>query len=215
MTRTNAGHVLKGSRNRNQSDRLSIKVALNMAVSLSLIVTGCTRQPDSQSRTQLHDLPQTTSHARMVRETESPPCPPGDPDENAASSSPVGGHTVNLSWNASPSSREPNHGHIGYCLYRAKGQRIQSSGAETVANSPCVNCQRVTIEPITSTTYKDTHVENNAHYCYVAIAIENGNILPSPFSNQADAMIPPREEPPFCGAQDEKAKWKSRSKHRY
>jgi hypothetical protein len=215
MTTADARHVPRGYRNRNKSDRLSIKVVLNMAVSLFLIVTGCNRQPDPRSRIQLHDVPETTAHPRTVRETTSPSCPPGNSEGNEASSSPAGGHSVNLSWSASPSSSKPNHGQISYCLYRTKGRPVQSSGAKTVANSPCVNCQRVTIEPILGTTYKDTHVENDAHYCYVAIAIENKNILPSPFSNQADAMIPPRSEPPFCRAQDEKAKRRSRSKRRH
>jgi hypothetical protein len=199
MTTVNARHVPKSYRNRNQNDRLCIKVALNMAFSLFLIVTGCNRQSDSR-RIQLHDVPETTSHARTVRETASPSCPPGDPDGNEAPSSPAGGHTVNLSWNVSPSANKPDHGQISYCLYRTKGQRIQSSGAKTIANSPCVNCQRVTSKPVLGTMYKDTHVENDAHYCYVAIAIENGNILPSAFSNQADAIIPPLNELPFCSA---------------
>ena len=212
MTTANTRHVSRGYRNHNQNDRLSTKVALNMAVSLFLIVTGCNRQPDSRSRIQLHDVPETTSDARTVREAASPPCPPGDPDGKDAPFSPVGGHTVNLSWNASPFSNKPSHGQIGYCLYRTKGQRIQSSGAKTIANSPCVNCQRITLEPIAGTTYKDTHVESDAHYCYVTIAVENGNILPSPFSNQADAMIPPRKEPPLCNVRD--ATRKRRIKHR-
>ena len=214
MTTANARHVPKGYRNRNRNDRLCIKIVFNVAFSLFLGVTGCNRQSDSRSKIQLHDVPETTSHARTVLETASPSCPPGDPDGKDASSSPAGGHSVNLYWNASPSASKPYHGQISYCLYRAKGQRIQSSGAKIIANSPCVNCQRVTIQTIAGTTYKDTHVESDAHYCYVAIAIENGNILPSAFSNQADAMIPPRNEPPFCRTQDEKAKRKSRSKPR-
>ena len=203
---------LKCHRKPNQNGRPSTKFALNVAFSLFLIVTGCDRQPGSPIRIHLHDVPETTSQAAMTRETERPSCPPGDPDGNDSSSSPEEGHVVNLSWNASSSSSKPSRGQIKYCLYRSKGQRVQSSGAKTIATSPCINCQRVSIKPVVGTNYKDIHLQNNAHYCYVAIAIENGNILPSAFSNQADAVIPPRKEPPFCNVQSAKATRKSPSK---
>jgi hypothetical protein len=213
MTTANARHVPEGYRERNQNVRRSTNFALKTALSLFLVVTGCDRQSGSPTRIHLHDVPETTSHAGTNRETGPSSCPPGDPDRNDVSSSPVEGHIVNLSWNASPSSGKPNRRQISYCLYRTKGQPIQSSGAQNIATSPCMNCQRVTIEPIFGTQYKDIHVENGTHYCYGAIAIENGNILPSAFSNQADAVIPPRQEPPLCNVQKPKPTRKHSIKH--
>jgi hypothetical protein len=213
--RTNAiSHAPKRSRERNQNGPLSPKFALNAAFSLFIILMGCNRQSDSRIKIHLHDVPETMSQPGTTREISPGSCPPGDPHRNDASSSPAEGHIVNLSWNASRSSGKSNRRRISYCLYRSKGQPIKSSGAQNIATSPCTNCQRVTIEPIVGTKYKDIHVENNAHYCYVAIAIENGNILPSAFSNQADAVIPPRKEPPLCNVQSAKATRKSPSKRR-
>jgi hypothetical protein len=197
-TTANARHVPKGYRVCKQNVRRSAKFALKATLALFFIVTGCDRHSGSPVRIHLHDVPDTRSQPGTTRETRPWSCPPGHPDGNHASFSPAEGHVVNLSWNASPSSSKPNHRQISYCLYRSKGQPIQSSGATKIATSPCTNCQRVTIEPIVGTNYKDIHVENNTHYCYVAIAIENGNMLPSAFSNQADAVIPPRKEPPLC-----------------
>jgi hypothetical protein len=214
MILADARQASKGSINCNQNGPLSTRLALNTAFALFLIVTGCDRQSGSPVRIQLHDISETTSQAGTTREAVPRSCPPGDPAGNDASTSPAEGHTVNLSWNASPSSSQPNHKQIRYCLYRTKGRPIQSSGAKTIATSPCANCQRVTIEPVIGTEYKDTHVENNAHYCYVAIAIENGNILPSAFSNQADAVIPPRKEPPLCNGQNARATRNRSIKHR-
>lgn len=74
---------------------------------------------------------------------------------------------------------------------------MQRSSRAT-GTSPCVNCQRVTPEPVRGTIYKDAHVENGAHYCYVAIAIDAASNSSSDFSNQTDAVIPPKVEAPFC-----------------
>ena len=94
----------------------------------------------------------------------------------------------------------PDGKDIHYCLYRTKGGRVQAN-AGTKTKSPCVNCQRVTLEAVTDTIYKDDRVENDSrYYCYVAIAIQTGNGKPSSFSNQADAVVPPKKEAPFCNS---------------
>lgn len=125
--------------------------------------------------------------------TVTPTCPPGDPPDNDVSSSPVGSHRVSLTWNLSTSSDNPKGREIRYCLYRTKGGRVQRSSTRSF--SPCVNCQRVTKEPVTGTTYDDTHVENDSHYCYVAISLETANSMHSDFSNETEADIPKSKEP--------------------
>lgn len=61
--------------------------------------------------------------------------------------------------------------------------------------SPCANCQRVTKEPVTGTTYDDTHVENDSRYCYVAISMETTSSRHSDFSNETEADLPKAGEP--------------------
>jgi hypothetical protein len=161
-----------------------------------LLVGGCKRNAPSKTRIDLRDVPEASSRLQAADLT----CPPGDPTGNDAMSVSAGGHTVDLRWNASSSVRDPHHKEVSYCIYRTAGHPVQPSTIRSADKSPCVNCQRVTIQPISQTTYRDTRVENNVHYCYVAIAVESGNLIPSAFSNQADAVVPPRREAPFCNA---------------
>jgi hypothetical protein len=168
-------------------------VGLSMGVGMLLILGGCSR--DSRIHVKLHDIPETKSELQTARKINPPLCPPGDPPGNDASSSPAGQHKVNLSWNASPSAGPGTD--IRYCLYRSVGGPVQRS-LGTLPTSPCINCQLVTIIPVTGTTYQDTRMENGAHYCYVAVALDASSGKVSDFSNQVDAIIPPRREPPFC-----------------
>jgi len=162
---------------------------------------GCSRQQAHPNP----ELPPATSSKSNTKPDGKLTCPPGDPADNDASSSPSGGHTVSLSWNPSTSANNSKGKEILYCLYRTKDGRVQrNTPGRTI--SPCVNCQRVTKEPVTGVSYQDTHVENDSHYCYVAIAIEGASSIHSDFSNQADAVIPPRKEAPFCAAHDDTKK---------
>jgi hypothetical protein len=160
-----------------------------------LVLSGCGHGCDPRIHVELHDIPEDKSSAQTSRKIDPPACPPGDPPGNIAASSPVGGHKVTLSWNASTSIGSGKD--IRYCLYRTVGGPVQRKPGIGSA-SPCANCQQVTSNPITGTTYHDVQVENGVHYCYAAIAIDMNSRKVSDFSNQADAVIPPRKEPPFC-----------------
>lgn len=190
----------KDSRDR----RGALQIALLIILWTPMNLVGCSR-PEPHAAPELQKVsasePNTVTDVKLT-------CPPGDPPDNDVSSSPSGGHTVSLSWNPSTSSNNPKGKQIRYCLYRTKGGRVQRSAPGTT--SPCGHCQRVTKEPVTGTTYKDTHVENDSHYCYVAIAIETASSMHSDFSNQADAVIPPRKEPPFCTAHNDTKQFKGR-----
>ena len=187
-------------------DRQHIPPAVNFALwtafCLLLLQNGCSRN-SNKIHVELRDTPEAHRPAQTLQTIEPPSCPPGNhPPDNDVSSALAGGHTVNLSWNASTSSKGPHGKDIRYCLYRTKGGRVQAlvqtGKPGTQVKPSCKNCQRVTINPIKDTTWKDTFVENGAHYCYVAIAIDTVNGEISVFSNQTDAVIPPNKEPPSC-----------------
>jgi hypothetical protein len=184
-----------------ERDRQHIRAAVHFvpwaALCLVLILGGCSRDSASRIHVELRDTPEANPPAQARHKLDPPLCPPGNhPPDDDAFSSPAGGHTVKLSWNPSTSSNGPNGKEISYCLYRTQEEPVQKSALGTT--SPCVNCQRVTKEPFAGTSYQDTRVENGVHYCYVAIAIDNGTGKLSVFSSQTDAVIPPRKESPFC-----------------
>jgi len=166
-----------------------------ISVTILLIVCGCSRSSDRRIHVTLHDISEGKSPSPTSPIIAPTACPPGNPPGNDASSTPVGPHSVTLSWNASTSAGAGKD--ILYCLYRTIGGPVQKSSG-TTGGPPCLNCQLVTPTPVTSTTYQDTHVQNGVHYCYVAIAIDAANSKSSDFSNQTDAVIPPNVEAPFC-----------------
>jgi hypothetical protein len=186
--------------NREQLIRKPLHFALWTVLGALLVFDSCSLSSESLIRV-LGDIPEASPTSSALRKPAPPSCPPGDPTDNDALSTPPGGHRVTLSWKASTSSAGRDGKDIHYCLYRTKGARVQAN-AGTKTKSPCVNCQRVTLEAVTGTIYKDDHVENDSHYCYIAIAIQTSNGNPSNFSNQADAVIPPRKEAPFCNPPD-------------
>jgi hypothetical protein len=184
-----------------ERDRQHIRAAVHfvpwgVALCVLLILGGCSRNSTSRIHVELHDTPEANPPAQVRPKLDPLLCPPGSPPDNDASSSPAGGHTVKLSWNPSTSSKGHNGKEIRYCLYRTQDGPVQESTPGMT--SPCVNCQQVTKEPVAGTSYQDTSVANGAHYCYVAIAIDNGTGKLSVFSNQTDALIPPRKASPFC-----------------
>ena len=172
----------------------TLKITLLIILWTPMNMVGCSRQqPKATPESQQASASKSNTEAE-VRLT----CPPGDPPDNDVSSSPVGSHAVSLSWNPSTSANNPKGGEIRYCVYRTKGGRVQRS-ASARSLSPCINCQRVTKEPVTVTTYNDTYVENDSHYCYVAISIEAVSSTHSDFSNQTQADIPKGKAPPSNG----------------
>lgn len=80
-----------------------------------------------------------------------------------------GTHTVDLSWNASASTV------AGYNVYRA--------------TTPTGPYQRVNPSLITATTFTDATVLSGTTYYYVATAVDS-NSMESPYSSQAQALIP-------------------------
>lgn len=162
----------------------AFKIAVPILLLSPMNLVGCSRQPPD-----VKPESQQASPAKSNKVDVKLICPPGDPSDNDASSMPVGAHSVSLTWNPSTSSDNPKGREIRYCLYRTKGSRVQTRTSST-SISPCVNCQRVTKEPVTGTTYNDTHLENDSRYCYVAISVETVNSRHSDFSNQTEADIP-------------------------
>jgi len=176
--------------------RRSVRFALWSVLCVALILDACSRNSESRMHVELRDAPEANLPKQSTPDTTPTSCPPGDPHDSDESSTPPGGHTVNLSWNASTSATGPLARDIRYCLYRTKGGRVQRNDPGTA--TPCVYCQRVTKDPVAGTAFLDTQVESGVHYCYVAIAIDRGTGKLSVFSNQADAVIPPNKERPFC-----------------
>jgi hypothetical protein len=194
----------------------AFKIALPILLLTPMNLVGCSRQqPDAKPESQ------QTSPAKSNKADVKLTCPPGDPVDNDASSSPVGAHSVSLSWNPSTSSDNPKGREIRYCLYRTKGGRVQKSTSAR-SFSPCVNCQRVTKEPVMGTAYDDTHLENDSRYCYVAISVETVNSMRSDFSNQIEADIPKAGVPVFnpissgtlCNPKEQHDKSSAKQRHR-
>jgi len=66
-----------------------------------------------------------------------------------------------------------------------------------------------------TTADPDGDVEDRAHYCYVAVAIDTRNGKISGFSNPAPAVIPPATDLPSCGQNvAKKANTKKNRSHR-
>jgi hypothetical protein len=162
-----------------------------------LFASGCSRKYESRIHIQLADAQVAKPVAPSVQMNEPTTCPPGDLGDTGGASTAPSVHSVKLSWIPSTSSTGPNDRNISYCLYRTKGGRVQESNLAP-PNSPCVKCQRVTQQPVPDIQSTDAYVENGVHYCYVVIAIDNRNGKVSIFSNQADAIIPPLQDPPDC-----------------
>ena len=177
--------------------RLAVRFAIWVGVGILLFASGCNRKSESRIHIELTDAQVAKPVAPSVQENSPPICPPADLGNAAGTSSTPSVHSVKLSWIPSTSSTGPNDRNISYCLYRTKGGRVQESNLAP-PNAPCVKCQRVTQQPVPDIQSTDAYVENGVHYCYVAIAIDNRNGKISVFSNQADAVIPPSQEQPYC-----------------
>jgi hypothetical protein len=163
-----------------------------------VILLNCSRDSGSQIRVELRDIPESKATSQTAPKTDSL-CPVGDLPDTNIQTAPSKNHSVKLSWNLSASSNGPDGKNIGYCLYRSEGGPVQKSSAQSMF--PCERCQRVTKTPVQGTTTDpDRNVEDGAHYCYVAVAIDIRNGKLSGFSNQADAVLPPSTDRPFCTA---------------
>lgn len=197
--------------------RSTVRIVFPLGLAAFVILAGCSHDSGSRIRVELRDAPE----AKLANQEDFPSysCPEadhGDIDPKMASPE---GHKVKLSWNLSTSSYGPNGKNVFYCVYRTKDGAVQETNPKSAY--ACANCQRVTAYAVQATTTTDVHVEDRAHYCYVAIAIDvskksdisNKNF--SGFSNQAPAVIPPATDLPFCGekAAKQAATKKDRSHH--
>jgi hypothetical protein len=96
---------------------------------------------------------------------------------NSGNSAPQSRHPVVLTWKASTSVG------IKYNLYRSvtKGECLKTQS---------VNCQKINLSPVPSTTYTDNTVQLGQNYFYVAKAVDSRGKESNP-SNEAQAMISP------------------------
>src|SRR6516225_6101490 len=139
---------------------LAVGIAIGLCLCVLLMLNVFRGRSDSRNRIELHDVPEANEPDKSIGAKSLSVCPPGDPRGNDASALQAGGHSVTLSWNASSSANGPDAKEVRYCLYRTEGHPVQASHSGIIDKSPCVNCQRVTIAPVSSTTYKDTWVAN-------------------------------------------------------
>jgi hypothetical protein len=171
--------------------------AFSVGLAAFVILTGCSHDSGSRIRVELRDTPEPKAAAQIGSNRY--PCPEADHGDTSGQAVSLTGHSVKLSWNASTSSSGPKDEKILYCLYRTKDGPVQKD-----TNSPCSNCQRVTKFAVQGTsTDPDGDVEDRAHYCYVAVAVNTKTKEISGFSNQAAAVIPP---PPFAAFSCDKKK---------
>ena len=184
--------------------RIDRSAPLTLAFVLVLMMNvGCSRS-DTRAKSQREKLSATGTDGPQPS-TQFPPCPVGNHEVSGATSSGKSSRKVRLTWKASTSEHDPRFGEIRYCIYRANNRPVLKGGA-----APCTNCQLVTPEPVAGTEYVDKNVEDNAHYCYVAISVPAKTSSQSGFSNQAGAIISLGAPPPSCDPQKKGSSKESR-----
>ena len=96
---------------------------------------------------------------------------------NSGNSAAQSQHPVVLTWKASTSVG------IKYNLYRSvtKGECLKTKS---------VNCQKINLSPVPSTTYTDSTVQLGQNYFYVAKAVDSRGKESNP-SNEAQAVVSP------------------------
>jgi len=210
------GSVRNGEPNMDMGDprkidsyiRSAVRILFSVGLAVLVILTGCSQDSSSRIHVELRDTPEAKPTAQTIPKAD-PSCPAGDLPDTDVQTVPSKSHSVKLSWNLSTSSNDLNGQNIRYCLYRAEGGPVQKNN--TPSTYPCARCGRVTKIPVQGkTTDPDWNVENGVHYCYVAVAIDTTNGKLSGFSNQADAVIPPSRESPFCNTQTSTKKRRGR-----
>ena len=158
----------------------SVVIPLVLCVSISF--AGChSAQTQAQNESKPAVEVQPKDNQLKKSNAKFPPCP----GKTAGGSK---DHKVTLTWNASVTPNQSKE--IRYCLYRSKGRVQRIKGQLTVDKAPCSNCELVTPTPIRATSTYDLQISNDASYCYVAVAIEDGGRQFSEFSNQAEADVP-------------------------
>jgi len=164
-------------------------IARSVILCALLNLTGCTYPGRSYSRDQAEPKQNPQVQREKKNDWTFPACPVGDIKKGGSTD-----HKVTLTWNASTSSDKSKE--IRYCLYRSRDRRVgRITGELTVDKAPCTKCELVTDLPVPGTTIIDHQVQNEARYCYAAVAIQFGNQKFSEFSNQAEADVPDAKHP--------------------
>jgi len=166
-------------------DRLRLLANIAIPIGLCALLGLAACRPD-QTPAENESKPIPEVRQEKKADAKFPPCP-----GNVATG--ANRHKVTLTWNPSVT---PNHSkEVRYCLYRSHGRVKRIKGELTVDKAPCSNCELVTATPVPATNATDLQVGNEASYCYVAVAIEDGGKKFSEFSNQAEADVPKADEP--------------------
>ena len=201
---------LKSATKPTSKSRVIMGVAVNASL-LLLVVMGACSHAAPQERTKIILDSRFDSPAQAQKSTLQTgtiwTCPVGNPPIiPQATSSGTSIRKVSLSWIRSASENDPKFGEIRYCLYRTNGGPVKEEPVLNPGDAPCKNCDLVTADPVVGTTYTDKKVDDDAQYCYVAIAVSAKGAPPqSGFSNFAGATIRLGANPPSCNsAKDQK-----------
>jgi len=119
-----------------------------------------------------------------------PLCPLAGPTVVLAPHVAVGTHKVTLSWKASAPSPNPDSDAVGYCVYRRKENKAETSAA--TQNPTLAGRERINLFPVLGTTCVDDEVANATIYSYLVTAV-NARGIPSFPSNEVAASIPADE----------------------
>lgn len=178
---------------------------LMVDISCSRAETRANAQAQAPPATQTRE-PQSTSTFQS--------CPAGNNEVPPTTSSGTSLRKVHLTWIESTSRNDPRFGEIRYCIYRSQEKPVLKKAAVFKdGEAPCTNCQLVTPDPVAGTEFTDKYVDDNAHYCYVAIAVPAKTDLRSDFSNQAGAFISLGASPPSCDLKPNQTKVSSSKAH--
>ncbi len=189
-------------------------VAVNATLLLLVVMAACTHAaPQERTKIELDSRFDSAAQApsSMPQTGTTWKCPVGNPPIilQAMSSRPTA-RTVSLSWKRSTSENDPKFGEIRYCLYRTTGGPVMEAPVLNAGDAPCKKCDLVTSDPVVGTTYTDKKVDDDAQYCYVAIAVSEKGLRPqSGFSNFAGATIRLGASPPSCNSENDHKKGSS------
>ena len=193
--------------------RVMMGVAVNASLILLVVMAACSHAAP-QERTKIKLDSRFDSAAQLPHSAQqtgtSWKCPVGDPPIPPETSPGTSARKVSLSWHSSTSESDPKFGEIRYCVYRTKDGPVKEGPVLKAGDAPCKNCELVTPDPVVGTTYIDKKVDDDASYCYVAIAVSAKGALPqSVFSNPAGATIKLGASPFSCEPKKDKKKGSS------
>jgi hypothetical protein len=162
--------------------RIRPQVATLIIAGTLLIVSACSRTPESRFTLQELEAHRRKDKPADMPERGLPNCPPaGSPVLQPSAL--TGHHKVILTWHASASSARPEDNAAGYCLYRSKKKDVAKK------NATCGECEQVNPVPVVGTGCVDDLVQDGAVYYYVVSAM-NAKRQTSSASNEILVAIP-------------------------